>query len=194
MPVITSSGTRPPCRRPRAIAATPSTTQPTTSAEVEHVPPGQQQRLAAERAAQLAERDDRAGEGDRADEHADEDLDLVRARRCSLAPGPASVGARCRPAPPRRRRSCAASRPAPASTVISTRAASNAPIDAADAERAGEQAERAARPLTARRGPAGVAGAAAAPSAVDQRPRAPCRRCRRGCRGARSPASTARAG
>ena len=60
--------------------------------------PGQEQRAAAERAAQLAEGDDRAGEGDRADEHADLHLDVVREidRRCPLpisVPMPTSTAA-----------------------------------------------------------------------------------------------------
>ena len=48
--------------------------------DVEGVPRRQQQRLAADDALQLAEGHDRSGEGDRAHEHADEDLDLVDAR------------------------------------------------------------------------------------------------------------------
>ena len=49
-------------------------------AKVERVAARQEQRLAADDALELAEGDDRAGEGDRADEHADEDLDHVDAR------------------------------------------------------------------------------------------------------------------
>ena len=45
-----------------------------------HVPARQEQRLAADEALQLAERDDRSGERDRADEDAEEGLDLVHAR------------------------------------------------------------------------------------------------------------------
>ena len=98
--------------------------------EVEQVPARQQQRLAADDALQLAERDDRAGEGDRADEDADEDLDVVdRALRCrsnvrrvgsSVIAKPTSTAAAptklCRIAT-----SCGIE-------VISTRAASAAPM------------------------------------------------------------------
>ena len=45
--------------------------------EVEQVPPGQQHRLAADLAGQLAERDDRTRERDRTDQDADVDLGLV---------------------------------------------------------------------------------------------------------------------
>ena len=44
------------------------------------MPAGHQQRLAADQALQLAERDHRSGKGHRADEHAEEDLGLVDAR------------------------------------------------------------------------------------------------------------------
>ena len=69
--------------------------------------PGKQQRLAADDALELAERDHRTGEGDGSDEHPDEDLDLVDARL-----GAGQAGWRVRtprrspPARPRRRRSC----------------------------------------------------------------------------------------
>ena len=56
----------------------PSATRAADAAEVEQVPPGQEQRPRADGAAQLAERDHRAGEGHRADEDADLDLDVVR--------------------------------------------------------------------------------------------------------------------
>ena len=57
--------------------------------EVQRVPAGQQQRLAADHALQLAERDDRAGEGHRADEHAEEHLDVVDQ---SVGPGELQCG------------------------------------------------------------------------------------------------------
>ena len=59
----------------RARTATPSTTIATSIAEVEEVARRQEQRLARHRAAQLEERDHRAGERDRADEDVDVDLD-----------------------------------------------------------------------------------------------------------------------
>ena len=106
--------------RSRARASATDATR--RSRRVEHVAPRQEQRRAADGAAQLAERDDRAGERDRADEDADVDLDEVRDVDRPLAG--LQVACRCRRAPPPRRRSCAGWRPARASTVIGTRAAS----------------------------------------------------------------------
>jgi hypothetical protein len=75
--VITSSGSMPAwmsCALQEG-AAEPDHHQ--QAGQVEPVPRRQQQRLAADLARELAEGDDRAGEGDGADQDADVDLHLV---------------------------------------------------------------------------------------------------------------------
>ena len=130
------------------------------------MPAGQQQRLAADQALQLAERDHRSGERHRADEHAEEDLGLVDPRFDAVQrPAVIDAPSRCRRAPPPRRRSCAGSRPAAAST--SFRRAPRA------ARRSRRRHERAGQDRVARR----PAGRTPSPA-----PRSPCRACRTRCR------------
>ena len=110
--------------------ATPSPIVTSSIDEVDHMPPGQHQRLAADRAPQLEKRDDRARKRDRADADADKDLAEMQA---VLAPRVIRAvrhqdTSQTRPAPPPDRQSCAASRRARGIDVICTREARIAPI------------------------------------------------------------------
>ena len=76
MPVIAISATSP------FVSGDPMKLQPSHNAtssaiDVQRVTRRQQQRFAGQRALQFAERDDRTGERDRADEYAEEDLDQM---------------------------------------------------------------------------------------------------------------------
>ncbi len=76
--VAISNGHCPVCSSGDIKNATPSPIVIEQHDEVDHVPAGQHQRLAADRAAKFEKRDHRPCERDRADANADEDLDEVQ--------------------------------------------------------------------------------------------------------------------
>ena len=105
--------------------------------------PANDDRRAADAAGQLAEGDHRAGEGDRADEGADEELELVARRACGtgrpidagLLTAAMAISTAARPTS-----ECIAATSS-GICVICTRRATTAPIDAADRHAAEDHAD-----------------------------------------------------